>query len=245
MFGEPLLEFEVLESTNKTAADLLSHGNAAHGTVILAHAQSDGRGQRGRSWQSAPGLDLTFTIVTKPAGLKADAQFGISKVAALAVHDAVRARVQGDTRIKWPNDILIDRRKVAGILIKNDLVGELVVNSLIGVGINVNNQELPEELVATSLAIESGTLHDRLGLLREVLDRFGYWWAKWESAREEGLVSYTDRLWTRGRWADMLLDGEATKARALDVDPLGRLVIELTDGTVQAYGLDRLRFAPR
>jgi len=245
MFGEPLLEFEVLESTNKTAADLLAHGKAAHGTVILAHAQRDGRGQRGRSWHSAPGLDLTFTIVAKPAGLKADAQFAISKVAALAVHDAVRSRIQGDARIKWPNDILIDRRKVAGILIKNELVGDLVLGSLIGIGINVNNVVLAEDLVATSLALEAGTPLDRVALLGDVLDRFGHWWSKWQAAPEDGLVSYTDRLWTRGRWAPMVLDGEPLEARALDVDQLGRLLIEKADGTVQAYGLDRLRFAPR
>lgn len=245
MFGEPLLQYEALESTNKTAADLLDGHKAAHGTVILAHAQHDGRGQRGRSWLSQAGQDLTFTVVTKPRALRADAQFAISKVAALAVHDAVRTRVQGDVRVKWPNDVLIDRRKVAGILIKNEIVGELVVSSLVGVGINVNSGGFPDELVATSLAMEAGAPTDRMALLRDVLDRFGHWWAKWESAPEEGLVSYTDRLWTRGRWADMLLDGQPIKARALDVDPYGRLLIERSDGTVEALGLDRLRFAPR
>lgn len=244
-FGHPLHEFEVLESTNKTAADLLSRTQVAHGAVILAHAQQDGRGQRGRVWQSMPGRDLTFSIVAKPQGLRADAQFAISKVAALAVHDVLRTKVQADVRIKWPNDVLIERRKVAGILIKNEIVGELVMSSIIGIGMNVNSSGLPEELVATSLLQETGVEHDRKALLDELMDRFGHWWSKWQSAPEEGLVSYTDRLWTRGRWADMLLDGQPVKARAMDVDSYGRLIIETEDGKVAAYGLDRLRFAPR
>lgn len=245
MFGEPLLEFEALESTNKTAAELLAAGEAPHGAVILAHAQLHGRGQRGRFWQSAPGLDLTFSIVARPRGLRADAQFALSKVAALAVHDAVRGRVPDEARIKWPNDILIGRRKVCGILIQNELAGELVASSIVGIGINVNSTELPEELMATSLAREAGAPLDRRALLAAVLERFGHWWSKWESAPEAGLESYSDRLWTRGRWADLLLDGAPIQARPLDVDGLGRLLIERADGRVEAHGLDRLRFAPR
>lgn len=244
-FGQPLLEFEVLESTNKTAADLLSRAQIGHGAVILAHAQLDGRGQRGRVWQSSPGLDLTFSLVARPTALRADAQFALSKVTALAVHDVLRAKAQADVRIKWPNDVLIERRKAAGILIKNEIVGEFVVGSIIGIGVNVNSTGFPDELVATSLKQETGTDHDRKAVLGEFIDRFNHWWSKWQSAPEEGLVSYTDRLWTRGRWADMLLDGAPVKGRTMDVDGHGRLIVETEDGQVAAYGLDRLRFAPR
>lgn len=244
-FGEPLLEYQVADSTNAVAAGLLARGQAAHGAVVLAHAQYEGEGQRGRTWQSVPGRDLTFSIACQPKGLRADRQFGLSKVAALAVFDAVREHAQADVRIKWPNDILIDGRKVAGILIKNELSGESVSTSIVGIGINVNSSGFPESLVATSLLLEGGNELDRAALLSKVLDRFGHWWQKWQAAPENSLVSYTDRLWTRGRWAEMLLDGQPISARALDVDEHGRLLIELPDGGVAAYGLDRLRFAPR
>lgn len=244
-FGEPLIEYQVADSTNMVAASLMANEQAGHGAVVLAHAQYEGEGQRGRIWQSAAGLDLTFSVVCRPQGLRADRQFGLSKVAALAVFDAIRPNVQADVRIKWPNDVLIEGRKVAGILIRSELSGESVSSSIIGIGINVNSHVFPESLVATSLLIEGGTELDRMDLLRTVLDRFGHWWRKWEAAPDDGLVSYTDRLWTRGRWADMLLDGQPISARALDVDEHGRLVIELPDGRVSAFGLDRLRFAPR
>jgi BirA family transcriptional regulator, biotin operon repressor / biotin---[acetyl-CoA-carboxylase] ligase len=244
-FGQPLIEYEVLESTNAEASALVSAGKAAHGTVVLGHQQTEGQGQRGRTWHSQPGLDLTFSVVCTPEGLRADRQFALSKVAALAVFDAVRPHVQADLRIKWPNDVLVSGRKVAGILIQNELTGDQVTRSIIGIGLNVNSTGFPPELVATSLLQEGGKELDRRAVLFNLLDRFGHWWQKWQQAPDEGLVSYTDRLWTRGRWADMLLDGAPITARALDVDELGRLLVEAEDGTVAAYGLDRLRFAPR
>ncbi len=242
MFGNTLLTFDQVASTNKTAAELLSLNKADHGVVVLANEQTDGRGQRGSSWIARPGLDLTISIVVKPKDLRADAQFALGKVAALAVHDAVRAHVQNEVRIKWPNDVLVERRKIAGILIKNDVVGELIMASIIGVGINVNNTELDPELVATSMAIETGKTFDRTELMHLLLERFEHWYDKWDRNRGDGLVSYTDRLWTRGRWAEMTLDGQRITARAMDVDELGRLIVEHEDGSVQAYGLDRLRF---
>lgn len=244
-FGDQLLTYEELESTNKTAAELLARSQVAHGAVIMANAQHDGRGQRGNSWASSPGQDIALSIVVKPRALRADAQFALSKVAALAVHDMVRTHVAADVRIKWPNDILIDRKKIAGILIKNEIIGELIMSSIVGIGINVNSTEHHPDHVATSLALETGNTFDRMELTRLLLERFQHWWGKWDGAREEGLMTYSDRLWTRGRWADMTLDGEPIKARTMDVDPLGRLIVEHEDGRVVAYGLDRLRFARR
>ncbi len=245
MFGDPTLTFDRIDSTNKTAAELLSLSKVGHGAVILAHDQSDGRGQRGSSWRSVPGLDLTLSIVADPRALRADVQFVLAKIAALAVYDVVREHVNDNVRIKWPNDILVERRKVAGILIKNDIVGDLVMNSVIGIGLNVNNTVFDPDLVATSLALETGRTFDRMEVMRLLLARFEHWWLKWDGARDEGLVSYSDRLWTRGRWADMLLDGEPITARPMDVDQLGRLIVERENGEVHAFGLDRLRFAKR
>ncbi len=244
-FGTPLLEFPELHSTNKTAAELVAAGKAGHGAVILAHAQTAGRGQQGRVWRSVAGVDLALSIITQPVGLRADAQFGLAKVAALAVHDTVRDLAGAEPSIKWPNDVLVEGRKAAGILIENELAGDKVSLSIIGIGLNVNSTSFAEELVATSLALEAGGALDRWVVLRHLLGRFGHWWGRWDEDREAGLASYTDRLWTRGRWTRMQLDGAMISARPLDVDHLGRLIVEMEDGAVQAFGSDRLRFAPR
>jgi BirA family biotin operon repressor/biotin-[acetyl-CoA-carboxylase] ligase len=243
--GGPFIELATAASTNKTAAELLSLSKLRHGAVILAHEQTEGRGQRGRTWTSAPGLDLTLSIVMAPPRLRADAQFVLSKLAALAVHDTVRAHIPGDVRIKWPNDVLVERRKVAGILIQNELTGDRVAWSIIGIGINVNSSVFDESLAATSLALEAGGHVDLPVVLDDLLARFKKYWDDWCGGGQAWEATYSERLWSRGRWVDMFLDGEPVLARPMDVDPLGRLVVELEDGRVGAYGLDRLRFAAR
>ncbi|HRF80543.1 MAG TPA: biotin--[acetyl-CoA-carboxylase] ligase, partial [Flavobacteriales bacterium] len=163
--GDPILTFDSLESTNKTAAELLSLSKVQHGAAIVAREQTAGRGQRGRVWTSEPGADLTMSIVLKPERLRAEDQFVLGKMAALAVAEVVRGLVPGVVRIKWPNDVLVEREKVAGILIKNEIVGELVQSSVVGIGINANSSGFPVDLMATSL-LNAGGQHVDLKVLR-------------------------------------------------------------------------------
>lgn len=243
--GDRLIELASLESTNKTAAELIALSKAPHGTVILAHEQTAGRGQRGRVWQNAANLDLALSIVLEPHGLRAEDQFSLSKLAALALNDVVSALLPGRVRVKWPNDILVDRRKLAGILIECDLLGERVRNAIVGIGLNVNSTDLPEELAATSLLLETGGEHDRRAVLDALLQAFRSRYEHWQRDTAALDRDFAAALWSRGRWADLVLDGEAVSLRPMDVDRHGRLLVEDADGRVLAYGLDRLRFAPR
>lgn len=252
IIGQQLIELESVGSTNKHAAELLAQRKVAHGAVILAHEQTDGRGQRGRIWRSGANLDLTISIVLQFEHLKAGEQFTLAKVASLAVHDVASSamkvavdRGSDPVRIKWPNDVLVDRRKVSGILIKNDIVGGLVMNSIIGIGINVNSGELDAEFNATSLRMETGTEHDRTELLELLCQRLEHHLELWQSDHEALSRAYTSLLWARGRYADLELDGQPFSARPMDVDEDGRLLVEDEDGRVQVFGYDRLRFAAR
>jgi BirA family biotin operon repressor/biotin-[acetyl-CoA-carboxylase] ligase len=242
--GDPIIAFDSLESTNKTAAELLGLSKVQHGAVIMAREQTSGRGQRGRSWTSVAGDDLMISIVLRPDRLRADVQFELSKIAALAVSEVVGALVGGAVRIKWPNDILVGRNKICGILIKNELIGELVMTSILGIGINVNSTEYPEDLVATSLRNETGRTMDLQIVLADLCRSLDNWYSRWEGGGDLSMA-YAERLWMRGRWAQFLLDDHPTLARPVDVDRHGRLIIEQEGGEVAAYGLDRLRFAPR
>jgi BirA family biotin operon repressor/biotin-[acetyl-CoA-carboxylase] ligase len=146
--------------------------------------------------------------------------------------------------VKWPNDVLVGRRKIAGILIENDLMGEWVTGSVVGVGINVNSTGFPEDLMATSVMLEGGAavgLGEMLTALSEALERR---WQAWVSGSTPA-ADYAHTLWARGRWVGLLLDGAPVMGRPMDVDGHGRLIVELEGGAVNAYSLDRLRFAPR
>lgn len=250
--GHPLIELDSVDSTNKYAADRLHLPELQHGTVILADEQTMGRGQRERTWVSAKGLDLTFSLVLRPQGLKAAGQFALAKVVALAVHDSVvealrtaRGLGVGAVHIKWPNDVLIGDRKVAGILIQNELAGERITASVVGVGLNVNSTELHQGLGSTSLRNEVGHPLDRAQVLNDVLARFDHW--SEVSQLDPAAVdrAYADALWGRGRPMAVELDGASLIATPVDVDGHGRLRLRMPDGSEQAFGLDRLRFAPR
>lgn len=242
--GEPLIILESAESTNKEAADLLLAGKVSHGTAILAHAQTAGRGQRGRTWSSGAGLDITVSLVLCFERLRADAQFTLSKAVALAVHDTVAQELGGagdQVRIKWPNDVLVGPRKVAGILITNELIGGHVRNSIVGIGVNVNSTAFPASLNATSLHMETGRTHDRMAVLDRLFARLDHWLKAWQGGTGQVAHAYADRLWLRGRWAAFELDGLPFTARPVDVDEAGRLLVEEEGGGVRALGHDRLR----
>lgn len=243
--GHTLIELASAPSTNKEAAGLLRLSKVQHGAVILAHEQTAGVGQRGRTWSSAPGLDLTFSVVLLPDGLRAAGQFVLAKAVALAVSDVVAAAVPGDVRIKWPNDVLVERLKVAGILIQADVMGDLVRSAIVGIGLNVNSSGFPAELAATSLLQASGRMHDRMAVLDRLCRGLDQRLEQMTTAPAALDTAYLDRLWMRGRWARVELDGEPTLMRPMDVDEAGRLIVEHEDGRVLAYGLDRLRFMAR
>lgn len=252
IIGQEFIELATVDSTNKYAAELLAERKAAHGTVILAHEQTVGRGQRGRIWRTAPRLDIATSVVLLPIGLVAHKQFVLSKIAALAVHDVVAeamlvsvGRSADRVRIKWPNDVLVDRRKVAGILISNEVVGGQVTSSVLGIGINVNSSDLDADFNATSLRMETGIELDRMRIVEHLCQRLEHWLDIYSSGPQLITLKYTELLWHKGRFTDFELDGLPFSARPMDVDPEGRLMVEDENGAVKAYGLERLRFGSR
>lgn len=249
--GRQFIELAEVDSTNKYAAVALGRGELRHGAVILAHAQVAGVGQRGRVWQMAAGLDIALSVVLLPKDLPLHRHFGVAKMAALAVHDVVAealAQAGGtadQVRIKWPNDILIGRRKVCGILITNDVTGSQVQSCIVGIGMNVNSTDLDAAFAATSLRMELAREVDRMALVQRLCQRIEERWAQLEQDPAALDAAYAAQLWMKGRFADLELDGRPYQARPMDVEADGRLLVEGGDGAVRAYGLDRLRFAPR
>lgn len=131
-------------STNSDPAVLDSE--APHGLVVAAREQTAGRGQRGNTWESGPGLNLSFSIVLRPAGIHPARQFCISEAVALAVAETVEEELRSngvDDRVyvKWPNDIYVGDRKICGILIENTITGTHIDKSIVGIGLNVNQRE--------------------------------------------------------------------------------------------------------
>ncbi len=152
-------QFEQLPSTNDYACQLLEQGHPEEGTVVVADHQTAGKGQRGNSWEVLPGCNLTLSVIFYPRFLCATQAFLLAQMAALAVRDMLASYLPASHRLqlKWPNDVLIDGKKVAGILIHNHLSGSKMQASVVGIGCNVNQTAFPPHLPhAASLASFTG-----------------------------------------------------------------------------------------
>jgi BirA family biotin operon repressor/biotin-[acetyl-CoA-carboxylase] ligase len=245
--GHSVVRLTTVDSTNTYAAEKLALGELRHGTVIVAREQTGGKGQRGRSWKDIPGLDLLASVVLVPAGMPVMSQFELGKAAALAVHDVVSGALRAadrdvsGARIKWPNDVLVDDRKIAGILIENEVRGERVASSIIGIGINVNSTDLERNPNATSLRTATGGTHGLDAILKALCERLQYWLGRVGKDGRPVASAYIALLWTKDRFTEFILDGQAINARPLDVDDQGRLIVEDEAGHVAAYGMERLR----
>lgn len=136
----PTERVKTLASTNDYLAELCKQGKAEEFYTVIAEDQTDGKGQRGNSWESEPGKNLTFSIVLYPTAIKANKQFHLSMLASIAIIDTLTDYTDGFS-IKWPNDIYWHDKKICGILIENELEGQYLSQSIIGIGLNINQTE--------------------------------------------------------------------------------------------------------
>jgi len=175
MIGDEIHEFEQLDSTNKYVAKTLERGQYDFGTVILAHFQSEGVGQRGAPWQSAARENLTFSFGLPLAGFDPRRYFLLSMAISLALVDTLRALLNTEeVFVKWPNDVFVEGGKVAGILIEST-VGENS-RAICGIGLNVNQTEFQNLPEATSMKCLSGVEFSIKEVLRTLLKNLNSEW---------------------------------------------------------------------
>lgn len=156
-----IVRLEEAESTNLYLKQLAREEYLEEGSMVVADFQTVGRGQMGSTWFSSKGENLLFSLLIYPKDVLAKEQFIISRIASLAVKNTLD-QFTDDIRIKWPNDIYWKEQKIAGILIENDIEGRCIGNSVIGVGININEQSFPSGLLnPVSLLQITGSVHDR------------------------------------------------------------------------------------
>src|SRR5438552_4389887 len=174
IIGRSLYHFYDVDSTNLFAARLIAHGRKTpEGTVVIAEAQSAGRGRLGRSWHSEREAGLYFSVVLFPKTPPSLAPL-FTLATAVAMHNAVERYTGLDIDIKWPNDLLVDGKKFCGILSEIQAEVDLVKNMVIGIGVNVNHETLPPDIAdrATSLRIASGRIQSRIEILLEFFEEF-------------------------------------------------------------------------
>jgi BirA family biotin operon repressor/biotin-[acetyl-CoA-carboxylase] ligase len=245
-FTDGMIELQFLDkthSTNQFLLNLLSRDNVESGTAVVTFDQTDGRGQKGNRWLSEPGMNLCYSIVLKPEFIPARNQFLLSEFVSLTVK-AFLDEFAKDVTIKWPNDIYHKNNKIGGILIENKLEGSLISHSVIGLGLNINQLVFPEELPnPVSLGQITGTTYDLKELALKLHRRFTTAFEHLSTENESDIRKYyLNSLYRRdGFHAYRDLNGDF-KARILDINAHGQLILEPEEGPAREYDFKEVTF---
>jgi len=231
IIGNNILKLNAVDSTNTYAMALLKKQKLPEGMIIQAFEQTAGRGQMGTNWHSLPGESLTFSVILTPEFLPVHKQFYLSMAVSLALYDYLRTKGLSSVVIKWPNDIIVDRRKIAGILIETSLKGETIQHAVVGIGLNINSN--PDELstVATSLLAETGRIHDLEAELHEVCQHLDTYYALLKTGKFEKLKQeYMSKLLGVGQPIQVVRGNTKTLVKVIDIKDSGKVVLEEING---------------
>lgn len=229
--------FKELDSTNMKAKNL-AEGGASEGTVVIAESQTAGRGRRGREWfSSSSGNGIYATLILRPAMSPTGAP-RITLMTAVAVAEALLSLVELDVKIKWPNDILIKGRKLAGILTEIATEMDAVNYILVGLGLNVNTpaESFPEEIreKATSIFIETGEQFSRTRLIRACLEQFEKYYAMFKENEFSSIIHRWKQLSDIvGKNISVDVIGQEHMGEVVDIDDDGVLILKDDQGRIQ------------
>lgn len=239
--GKEVIYLPTCHSTNEVAQDLVSKTDKPEGSIVITDHQLNGKGQRGNIWQSEVGKNLTFSLILKPEFLKPEDQFYLNIVTSLAILHSLR-EVQADlqVQIKWPNDILIHKKKVCGILIENRLGGSVINSSIIGIGLNVNQQQIPYS-TATSLHEVMGVEADKVLIFERIIHKVEYYYRMLKRGDKKELKKmYMENLYGYKTSVKFFSDSEFL-GQIIDIDDQGRMMVTSQFGE-QLFGFKEVLF---
>ena len=232
-----------IEHTTSTN-DEVRDPNYGHLDAVWAEHQSAGRGQRGHTWHSEEGENITFSVVLTPTFLPIHEQFLLSEVVALALVHTLR-EFGIECRIKWTNDIYAGDNKIVGILIEHALSGETLARTIAGIGLNVNQMEFPADLPnPTSMARERGQKFDREDVIKRIVANIETLYNRLERGEKENIESeYIATMYHLGEpYLYAYPDGEQFVATICGVRHSGELRLEHGDGVVREYAFKEVEF---
>ena len=238
-----LIHLSETASTNTYLQQLDAETNLPEGTIVYTDTQSSGRGQRGNSWESEPGKNLTFSLLLRPEHIPANQQFLLSQAVSLAMTDLLGRYATGFS-IKWPNDISWEDKKIAGILIENVLSGTTFARSIVGIGLNINQATFVSDAPnPVSLFQITGHTYDTEAVLDQFVDAFRtrYQQTFTDSARalrEE----YAATLYRNDGEYPYCSEGKTFYASITGVEPDGHLILTTDTGEERRFAFKEVSF---
>jgi len=243
IIGSNIIFFENLPSTNTHTSFLIRTEAMPEGTIIRAAFQSAGKGQIGNQWESETGKNLLISIILYPSGIKPSDQFLITMVVSLGISDFIGREISG-CKIKWPNDIYVNNDKIAGILIENSIMENAILNSVAGIGLNINQREfLTDAPNPVSMSQVTGREYDldiSLSQLAAALDQRYFQLISQEHT--EIRRNYISQLYRLNEWNDFRDSTGTFRGRILSVNDDGMLQIESNDPAIREYSFKEVDF---
>ena len=227
--GKVIRQFDSLDSTNEHLKGMLRTSKVAEGTVIVSNYQSAGKGQMGAAWQSSLGLNLLCSTLLQPTFLRPDQLFSLTQITSLAVIALLEDLGMNDLRIKWPNDVYVGSRKIAGLLIENNLKGSQLKDVIVGLGLNINEVDFPVMLKdkATSIRLETEQSFDILDILFKYVKNLEQYYLLLKANKAKAISQqYESFLLGKGSKRTFIhASGERFEGIIQGVDQSGRLMI--------------------
>ena len=231
--GGRTVYFDATDSTN-IQARRLAEAHAPHGTLVVSDRQDGGKGRRGRSWASPSGVGIWMSLILRPEIAPSSASM-LTLAAALAVREGIQEETGLSPLIKWPNDLVLNGKKICGILTEMSTELMEIQYVITGIGINVNQREFPSEIrdTATSLSLEAGRSFRRSSLIAAILKAFEKDYAAFLKTGDLSLLleEYNACLVNRGKEVCILDPSGEYRAVAEGIDESGSLLVTLPDGT--------------
>lgn len=237
-----LTELPLIDSTNLYTERLLSKEDIPEGSVIYTFNQAAGIGQGENRWESEPYKNLTATVVLRPVFLEASSQFLLTAVISLSVCETIYDFITIEPLIKWPNDIYCNNRKIAGILIKNQIMGKSISTTIMGLGLNINQTIFSHAPMATSFKILSGTDYDIKEVLTKWHNNLANYYRLLKTDKKALLNQYLSKLYLKNQFIEYVIKGKNIIAAIEGVDRHGQLVLFDKAGKKYVCGLKEIVF---
>ncbi|WP_456377359.1 biotin--[acetyl-CoA-carboxylase] ligase [Lutibacter sp.] len=243
-----IIKLNAIDSTNLYLKKLVRKSTVKSYTVVVAEHQTLGRGQLGATWISESGKNLTFSILINFENFKIKNSFYLSMAVSLGVLNIVKKNVKTPVAVKWPNDIMAEKDKLAGILIENTLKGDCVKQSIIGIGLNVHQKVFPKSITnATSLINLTETNFDKEALLKNIVAAIKYYVGFIDNNEFKKLKDIYLQSLYKFNELSMFEDtmGTIFLGKIVDIFEDGRLVIALENKTIRKFSLKEIKFVNR
>ncbi len=239
--GKKLKFLPSCHSTNTIASEMVMSGEATNGHIVITDFQEKGRGQRGNRWESEPSQNLLFSIILDAAFLDPSECFYLNIITSLALIDVLNEYTGDQMKVKWPNDIYYENKKVSGMLIENFIKKNSIGYSIIGIGLNVNQEKFANE-IATSLALICHQKFDKQDLLEYILIRLEQ---RFLALKKSQLSDLKSEYFHNMYWKDEIhvfkdKDG-LFNGRIVGVEDGGKILLELEEG-YRLYDFKQIEF---